>query len=99
MGQQWDQGRNQKITWNKWKWGHNNPKTDGHRESSPKREIHSNTGLPQETRKSSNKQSNFTLKETWKRTMYKAQSEGEKWNNKVQSGKKQKKSLKNDMKD
>ena len=27
MGQQRDQ-KNQKIPWNKWKWGHNNPKED-----------------------------------------------------------------------
>ena len=40
----------------------------GHSESSPKREIHSNTGLPQETRKSSNKEYNLTTKRTRKRT-------------------------------
>ena len=31
--------------------------------SSSKREVYSSTGLPQETRKLSNKQSNLTLKE------------------------------------
>ena len=37
----------------------------GHSESSPKKEIHSHTGLPQETRNLSNKQSiNFALKGT-----------------------------------
>ena len=36
--------------------------------SSPKRGIHSITIMPQETRKISNKQYNFTLKGTWKRT-------------------------------
>ena len=30
--------------------------------SNPKREVYSNTSLPQETRKSSNKQANFTSK-------------------------------------
>ena len=35
----------------------------GHRKSNPKREIHSITGLSQETRKRSNKQSNFAPKE------------------------------------
>ena len=30
MDQQWDQGRNEKIPWKKWKWGHNNPKSVGH---------------------------------------------------------------------
>ena len=68
MGQQQNQGRNQKISSNKWKWGHNNPKSGGHWEKSPKRQIHSNTGLFQQIRKSSNKQSNFTLKGTWKGT-------------------------------
>ena len=35
--------------------------------SSPKREVYSNTILPQETRKSSNRQPNFTPKTTGKR--------------------------------
>ena len=52
-----------------------NPKSMRHSESSPKREIHSITSLPQETRKISNKQSNFTLKGTSKRTINKTQSE------------------------
>ena len=26
MNQQWDQGRNQKLPWDKWKWTYNNPK-------------------------------------------------------------------------
>ena len=43
---------------------HNNPKSVGHRESSPKKEIHSIIGLSQKIRKSSNKQSNFTLQGT-----------------------------------
>ena len=40
----------------------------GHWESNPKREIHSITGLSKKNkkRKSSNNQSNFTLKGTWK---------------------------------
>ena len=33
----------------------NNPKPMGHCKSSPKGKVHSNTGLPQETRKKSNK--------------------------------------------
>ena len=60
MGQQLDQGRNQKIPWNKWKWGYNNPKSLGHWVSNPKREIHSISGLSQKIRKSSNKK-NLTL--------------------------------------
>ena len=68
IGWQWDQGRNQKIPWNKWKWGHNNPKPVGHWETNRKREIDSITGLSQKTRESTNKQSNFTLTVTWKVT-------------------------------
>ena len=48
------------------------PQPVGHRESSPKREIDGITGLPQEVRKISNKQSNFTLKRTRKRITSKA---------------------------
>ena len=67
--------KNQKITWSKWKWGQNNPKSEGDQESSPKREIHSIAGVSQKTRKSSDKQSNFTLKGTWKGKTNKAQCE------------------------
>ena len=35
-----------------WKWKHNNPKPVGHCKSSAKGKVHSNTGIPQETRKS-----------------------------------------------
>ena len=45
MGQQWDQGRNQKILWKKCKWEHNNLKSVGHKVSSSKREIDRITGL------------------------------------------------------
>ena len=38
-------------------------------------EIHSITGLTQETRKISNKQANFTPEETCQRTINKVQSE------------------------
>ena len=37
------------------KWKHNNWKAMGHCKSSAKGKVHSNTGLPQETRKKSNK--------------------------------------------
>ena len=63
MSQKWDQGRNQKMPWNKWKWGHDNPKSVGHWESNPKREIHSVTGLSQKTRKRSNKNLTWHSKE------------------------------------
>ena len=39
------------------------PKTDGHSESSSKRETHSNAGLPQETRKISNNLNLYLEKE------------------------------------
>ena len=59
-------------------------------ESNPKREIHSITGLSQKKIKkkrkkkkiSSNKQSNFALKGTLKRTKNKAQNEQKEGNNK-----------------
>ena len=41
--------RNQKRNQNKWKWKHN-PKPVGHCKSSAKGKVHSNTGIPQETR-------------------------------------------------
>ena len=55
MGQEWDKGRNQKVSGNKGKLTHNNPKLMGH---SPQREVHSNTGLPKKDRNISNKQPN-----------------------------------------
>ena len=50
-----NQKRNQNMHRNKWKWKHNNPKPMGHCKSSAKGKVYSNTGLPQETRKKSNK--------------------------------------------
>ena len=47
---------------------HNNSKPMGCGKSSSKREVYSNTILPQETRKTSNRQPNFTPKTTGKRT-------------------------------
>ena len=38
-----------------WKWKHNNPKPVGHYKSSAKGKGHSIRGIPQETRKTSNK--------------------------------------------
>ena len=40
----------------------------GFSKSSSKKEVYSNTTLPQETRKTSNRQPNFTPKTTGKRT-------------------------------
>ena len=52
---------------NKWPWKHDNSKPMGCSKSSSKREIYSNTILPQETRKTVNRQPNFTPKTTGKR--------------------------------
>ena len=58
---------NQKVLYDKWKWRHNNPKFMGHNKHSSKREVCSNTDLPQEIGKVSNKQHNFLWKGTRKR--------------------------------
>ena len=57
----------------------------GHIEGSPKREIHSNTGLPKKDRKISNEQSNSTSTRIRGKTTNKAQSEQKEGNNKYQS--------------
>ena len=59
--------RNQKISRNKWQWKRDNSKPMGCSKSSSKREVYSNTTLPQETRKTSNRQPNFTCRTTGKR--------------------------------
>ena len=64
MGQQWNQRGNLKIPWDKWQWKHNHTKSMGWSKSSPKREVHSYTGLPQKTRKVSNKQPNLPPKKS-----------------------------------
>ena len=55
-----DHWRNQrgnfKILRDKLKWKHNDPKPMGCGKNSSKREVYTNTRLPQETRKISNKQ-------------------------------------------
>ena len=51
---------------NEWKWKHNNPKPMGHCKSSAKEKVHSIIGIPQETRKKSNKYPNSTTKATRK---------------------------------
>ena len=49
--------REKKNSRNKCQWKHDKSKPMGCSKSSPKREVYSNTILPQETRKTSNKQS------------------------------------------
>ena len=57
-----NQRGNQKILRDKWQQRHNNPKRIGHGKSSSKRNVYSNILLPQERRKSFNKQPNLTPK-------------------------------------
>ena len=52
---------------NKWQWKHNTPKPMGFSKSNSKREVYSNTIIPQETRKTLNRQPNFTPKTTGKK--------------------------------
>ena len=59
---------------NKWPWKNDNTKPMGCSESSSNREVYSNTILLQETRKTSNRQLNFTPKTTGKRRTQKPQN-------------------------
>ena len=81
MGLEWDQGRNQKVSGNKWEWTHNNPKLMGHSEGSPEREVHSNTGLPKKDWNILNKQPNHTPTRTGGTTTKTAQSKQKEGNN------------------
>ena len=62
MGHRWNQRRNQKVLQDKWQWKHNHTKSMRCSKSSAKREVLSDSGLPQETRKISNKQPNLPPK-------------------------------------
>ena len=73
-----------KDTLKQMKMKNTNPKSVGLRQSNPKREIQSITGLSQKRRKNSQKPSNFTLKGTLNRTTNKAQSQKKEGNNKNQ---------------
>ena len=57
-----NQRRNEKIRRGKWKQKQDDLKPMGHSKSCSKREVYSNTILPQETRNISNKQPNLTPK-------------------------------------
>ena len=59
-----DHWRNQNKPRHKWKWKHDDPKPIGHRNSNSNGKGYSNTILPQETIKISNKQSNLTHEAT-----------------------------------
>ena len=85
MGQERDQGRNQKVSGNKWKWTHNNPKLVRHSEGSPETEVHSDKGLPKKDRNISNKQPNPSSTRTRRTTTKTAQSKWKEGNNQDQS--------------
>ena len=62
-----NQRGNKKIPGEKWQQKHDNSKPMRHSKSSSKWEVYSNTILPQETRKISNKNPNLTPKVTRER--------------------------------
>jgi len=62
------------LIWDKWKWKDNIPKSMDISKGSSEREVYSNSGLPQQIRKTSNKQSNLTPKGTRKTRPNKMQS-------------------------
>ena len=63
-----------KIPRNKRQWEHSNSKPMGCSKSSSKREVYSNTIVPQETRKTPNRQPKFTPKTAGKRRTNKQQN-------------------------
>ena len=78
MGHWRNQRGNLKLPGDKRKQKHNS-KLMGHNKSSSKTEVYSHSSLPQETRKTTNKQCNLTPKGTRKRRINKTQKvEGKK---------------------
>ena len=63
----------QKVSRNKWQWKHNNSKPMGCSESGSKREVYSNTILPQETGKTLNRLTSY-LKQLEKEEPKKSQN-------------------------
>ena len=63
LSNQWITEEIKKKYGDKWKQEHSDPKSMGCSNSSCKREVYSDKGLPQETRKISNKQLNLTRKD------------------------------------
>ena len=66
------------ISRNKWQWKHFDTNPRRCSKSSSKREVYSNIILPQETRKTLNRQPNFTPKTTGKRKKIPKLLEGKK---------------------
>ena len=67
----------------------------GMQQKRSKRELHSDASLPQETRKTSNKQRKLPCKRIRRRRTNKAQSQKKEGNNKNQTGNKQNRDHKN----
>ena len=67
----WRKQTGNEISRDKWKWKHDDLKTS---KCSSMKEVYSNTSLPQETRKISNKQPNITPKATREIRINKTQS-------------------------
>ena len=67
IGQRWNQRGNKKIPQDKRQWKHNLTKSMGCSIRSSKRAVHSDTGLPQETRKISNNNLTYHLQELEKK--------------------------------
>ena len=67
-----------KSTWRQMKTKHNDSKSMGCSKSSSKRDVHNDTGSPQETRKISYKQPNITPKGTGKKEQSSKLVEGKK---------------------
>ena len=74
-----------KLPRDKSKSKHKDPKVMGHSKRISKGEFYNETSLPQETRKISNKQSNFTFKATRERRTNKTESYWKERNNNDQS--------------
>ena len=62
-----NQKENQRISRNKWQWKYDNSKLMGCSKTSSKMEVYSNKILHQETRKTVNRQPNFTPETTGRR--------------------------------
>ena len=82
--------RNQKIPRNKWQWKHDNPKPMGLSKSNSKRGVYSDTIIPQEARKASNRQPSCTSKAAGKRRTKNPQSQQKEGEHKNQSRNKKK---------
>ena len=82
LGQPKNKKRNKKVHGSTWKWKHNKAKPLGCSKSGSKKEVYSNTALPQEARELSNTQPNLAHKGARKRTTNKTWNKQKVGNNK-----------------